>query len=116
MREPKSPEQVLWNIFPLLLVAILLIGGIFILPKLNQTNLDDRSRASEPTKSPTSLPREAKGEVGPEIVCSDLYDPVCDPKTGQTYSNSCEASLAKATNTTKGECSKALPINLPTTN
>lgn len=121
MPNPRSPEEVLWNVFPLLLIAIALVGGIILLPRLNATNLDDRSRASEPTKLPTSpkdaltQPTSRKADT-PEIICSALYDPVCDPKTGTTYPNSCEASLAKVTTTTPGECTSNKPLILPNSN
>ena len=110
MLNPKSPEEVLWSVFPLLLVAIALVGGIFFLPRLQQANLDDRSRASEPVNTPTS-PQGALTQ--PEIICSSLYDPVCGSNE-ITYPNSCEANLAKITQFTSGECEK--PINLPTSN
>lgn len=108
MPNPRSPEEVLWNVFPLLLIAIALVGGIILLPRLNATNLDDRSRASEPKIIVTPIPAKT---TTPEIICSALYDPVCDPKTGKTYSNSCEAGLAKVLNATPGECKSDKPTN-----
>jgi hypothetical protein len=109
MPTPKSPEEVLWNIFPLLLLAIVLLGGIFLLPRLNQSNFDERSRASEITPAPMK-PDTQK----PEVVCTDLYEPVCG-SDGRTYSNSCEANLANIKSTTPGECSSK-PITLPNSN
>lgn len=113
MLNPKSPEEVLKSIFPLLLVVIALVGAIIFLPNLQQINLDERSRASEIT--PVISPRDTvqRDTVTPDVVCSSLYSPVCGSDS-KTYSNSCEANLAKITNFTPGECDT--PTLLPNSN
>jgi hypothetical protein len=118
MNPSKSPENVLKSIFPILLVLIVLIAGVILMPRLSA---DPRSRASEPkpavtpanTKPRPTFPPQSNS-IQPDIVCSDLYSPVCDTTKNITYPNDCEAKLAKASATTKGECGKA--IALPSTN
>lgn len=99
-----SGQQSLWVVFPILLVLIILIAGIILLPTI-QTEI--RSRASEPVVAPISRTQ------APEVVCSDLYTPVCGTN-GQTYANSCEANLAGITAFDEGECLPPAP--LPVTN
>lgn len=111
MNPSKSPEDTLKAIFPIFLVLIVLIAGVIIMPSLSA---DPRSRASEPKKvlvtpspanpRPTFTPQ--KNTIKPEVVCSDLYSPVCDTAKGLTYPNECEAVKAMATKLTKGECTK----------
>lgn len=98
-----SGQQSLWVVFPILIVTVLLIAGIILLPTI-QTEI--RSRASEPTPTPISRTQ------APEVVCSDLYTPVCD-SDGQTYANACEANLAGITVFAEGECVRQV---LPSTN
>ena len=88
-----STENTLIALLPLLLIITGLIAGIIFLPQ----NQDPRSRASEPTTTPTpTLP-------DPEIYCAELYQPVCG-QDNITYSNSCEANLAGINIISKGEC------------
>jgi hypothetical protein len=96
-----NSEETLWVIFPMILVIIVLIAGIIILP---QTQTDVRSRASEPPATIiTPVPNQPQD---PEIVCSDLYSPVCGVN-GQTYANMCEANAAGVTAFTPGTCSSS---------
>lgn len=129
MNPSKSSEDIIKGLFPVLIILIVLIVGIIAMPKLSG---DSRSRASEP-KNSINLPRDNKSPTPnnprptfppmntsnkPEIVCSDLYSPVCDPKTDITYANTCEANLAGVLNTTKGACktNTKAPISLPNSN
>lgn len=122
MTQNKSPEDVLKSVFPILIVLIILIAGVIIMPTITA---DPRSRASEPkavttptaTKPRPTFPPQSNS-LKPEVICSDLYSPVCDTTKNITYPNDCEASLAKATNTTKGECKTqtSAPLTLPTSN
>jgi len=98
-----SGQQSLWVLFPILLVLMVLIAGIILLPTV-QTEL--RGRAFESI----TVPRVTVSP--PEIICSELYSPVC--ANGITYDNGCEAGLAGVTAHTPGAC--RTPESLPTTN
>lgn len=89
-----SGQQSLWVVFPILLVLIILIAGIIILPSV-QTEL--RSKASEPASKPVTR------SESPEIICSELYHPVCG-SNAKTYNNGCEANIAGVTDYTQGAC------------
>lgn len=112
-----NSENLLKNLLPLVLVLIVLIAGIIITPRLSA---DPRSRASEPvqttvTPRPTFPPMTTQPET-PEIICTDLYSPVCDPNTDTTYSNSCEAQKMGVFKTLSGECDTQEPLSLPSAN
>lgn len=92
-----NSEETLWTVLPIIVVIILLIAGIILLP---QAGTDVRSRASEPKAIITPIP--AKTET-PEVVCSDLYDPICG-SDGKTYPNVCEANLIGITTYSAGAC------------
>ncbi|KKT29289.1 MAG: Secreted protease and protease inhibitor [Candidatus Collierbacteria bacterium GW2011_GWC2_44_18] len=94
-----SGQESLWVAFPILVVILILITGLIFLPRA-QTEI--RSKASEPTPS-IITPRRLTPAASPEIICSDLYSPVCG-KNGQTYSNPCEANLAGVSNYDVGRC------------
>lgn len=105
-----SAEESLWLALPILLVVIGLIAGIFY---LQNNNADVRSRASEPKPVITpqtnpSLPQ------GPEVVCNDMYQPVCG-LNNKTYPNPCEANLDGVTSYTPGVCVTPTQIPLPKT-
>ncbi|HSV95205.1 MAG TPA: Kazal-type serine protease inhibitor [Spirochaetia bacterium] len=109
-----NSEETLWVILPILLVVGILIASIIILP---QTQIENRSKASEPTAVPTKvvLPTVTPTITGPEVICSSLYSPVCS-QNGVTYLSECEANQAGVTVFTKGECpkTKATPTQIPT--
>ncbi len=95
-----SGQESLWVALPILVVLIILIAGLIFLPQA-QTEL--RSKASEPTPSiitPNPLPTQSEA---PEVVCSDLYTPVCGVN-GVTYSSACEANLDGVVSFTDGVC------------
>ena len=94
-----NSEETLWTVFPIIVVVVLLIVGIIFLP---DTNTDLRSRASEPKAIITPLIIPSK-TIAPEVVCSDLYEPVCGSNK-KTYSNSCEANLVGVTSFIPGAC------------
>lgn len=110
-----NSEETLWVILPILLVVGLLIASIIILP---QTQTEVRSKASEPTTTPTKvvLPTPSVSER-PEIICTTLYSPVCS-QAGVTYSSECEANKAGVTSFTQGACSavQTKPQPLPLAN
>lgn len=94
-----NSEETLWTVLPIIIVVVLLVAGIIFLP---QTGTDVRSRASEPLKIVTPEPIPTK-TVPPEVVCSDLYDPVCGSNK-ITYPNECEAKLAGVSVFVSGAC------------
>lgn len=110
-----NSEDTLKSLFPVIIVLVVLVAGIIIMPTLTA---DPRSRASEPKPAPTQAtiktPPPQTSEV--EIVCSDLYSPICDQNTNTTYANVCEASLAGSKSTIRGECPKTIPLVIPTSN
>lgn len=99
-----SGQQSLWVVFPILLVLVVLIAGIILLPTI-QTEL--RSKAFEPAVTPIIQ------SESPEIICSELYNPVCGVDS-VTYDNGCEANLVGVTAYTQGAC--RTPEVLPITN
>lgn len=110
-----NSEDTLKSLFPVVIVLVVLVAGIIIMPTLTA---DPRSRASETKPTPTT--QTTKITPTPtqdlEIVCAELYSPVCDPRTNTTYPNDCEANLAGAKNTTGGECLTTAPVVIPSTN
>ncbi len=97
-----NSEETLWVIFPMILVIIVLIAGIILLP---QTQTDVRSRASGPT--PTVITPIPSQPQTPEIVCSDLYSPVCATLTNKTYPTACDANAAGVTAFTPDTCTES---------
>lgn len=97
-------EETLWVILPILIVVGILVASIIILPK---TQVEVRSKASEPTVVPTKIPTPTVplSTERPEVICTSLYSPVCS-LSGVTYANECEANNAGVTAFTKGECPK----------
>lgn len=100
-----NSEETLWTVLPVIVVMVLLIAGIIFLPK---TNTDVRSRASEPKPIITPVKTTPTKTEAPEVVCSDLYSPVCG-SDGNTYPNSCEAGLVGVTKYEDGQCPTATP-------
>jgi hypothetical protein len=99
-------EETLWVILPILLVVGILIASIIILPK---TQVEVRSKASEPTVVPTKVAvTPTPTSQSPEIICTSLYSPVCS-LSGVTYANECEANLAGVTAFSQGQCPQTLP-------
>jgi len=78
---------------PLALLTGALASAIIFFPD----SKDIRPRASDPTvfnPSPTLTPTTTPTPTTqPEIVCSDLYSPVCG-SDNITYNSACEADLA----------------------
>ncbi|HCQ31665.1 TPA: hypothetical protein DIU27_04785 [Candidatus Collierbacteria bacterium] len=114
-----SGQESLWVAFPILLVMIILIAGLIFLPRV-QTEI--RGKAASPTPSIITPP--FKQTPSPEIICSDLYTPVCGSNS-KTYSNPCEANLAGITRYGEGICitpsvttpgSTSTYFNIPTSN
>ena len=114
-----SGQESLWVALPILIVVSILIAGIILLPKVET---DIRSKAATPTPS-VITPTKAKAP-SPEIICSDLYTPVCGINN-KTYMNACEANLAGVTKYSSGHCtspqttvtaSPAMRYYLPATN
>ena len=100
-----SGQESLWVALPILVVIILLIAGLIFLP---QAQTEIRSKASEPAKAiitPNPIPTQTEA---PEIVCSDLYSPVCGVN-GVTYSSACEANQDGVISFTEGICAKVIP-------
>ena len=99
-----NSEETLWVILPILLVVGLLVASIILLPK---TQTEIRSKASEPTVSPTKATSPlfpvSQDSGNPEVICTSLYSPVCS-QNGITYANECEANQAGVTAFTQGEC------------
>lgn len=108
-----SAEESLWLAFPILLVIIGLVGGIFY---LQNQNVDVRSRAAQPTPviTPALLPNTATPQT-PEVVCTEIYNPVCSPDQ-VTYVSPCEANLAGVIKYTSGACLTPTRTPLPLSN
>lgn len=102
-----SAEESLWLALPILIILLGLAAALVIF----QTRGGEiRTTATEPTPvvTPVTLDR-------PEIVCSEVYEPVCG-QDNTTYINSCEAGLAGIFNFTSGECQGFTPdITIPAT-
>lgn len=99
-----SGQESLWVALPMLIVLAILVAGLIFLPRIQA---EIRSRASEPapaiiTPSPIS--------ESPEVVCSDLYSPVCG-SNGVTYSSGCEANIAGVSSYTEGSCPTVTPTS-----
>ncbi|NCP47202.1 hypothetical protein GW844_02315 [bacterium] len=105
-----SGQESLWVAFPILVVIFILIAGLIFLPRA-QTKI--HSKASEPAPSIITPPKLTPAPA-PEIVCSDLYSPVCG-FNGQTYANECEANLSGVTRFIEGVCTppKGTPTKSP---
>jgi len=46
----------------------------------------------------------AEGRFTQACICPAIYDPVCDKKSGETYSNQCAAACVGIYGTNPGEC------------
>lgn len=83
---------------PLVLIIVVL-GAVLLLSANPGFNLDIRPKASAPI--PTFAPVDPFGlspapvQLTPEVVCTDLYKPVCSEEN-VTYNNTCEATKADA--------------------
>lgn len=104
----RSASEILVTALPVLLVLLALIGAVIFFPE--GSLLDIRGKAAPVTIAPTRIPLPTIPATPttiyrlPESVCSDLYKPVCSPKTNQTYSSECEARLANALPIRSGAC------------
>lgn len=115
MRSP-SGQETLFAALPIVVVLIVLIGALLF---FSQNNLDIRSRATNPSPTPTTVQKiitptqpptpTIEENPLPQIACSDPYQPVCG-SDGQTYNSQCEAQLAGVIVTAKGECPKPTPL------
>ncbi len=104
-----SGQESLWVALPMLVVLAILILGLIFLPQIQG---EIRSRASEP--KPAVITPSPTPET-PEVVCSDLYSPVCG-SNGETYPTACEANLSGVTTYENGECPSPTPtatVNFP---
>ena len=106
-----SGQESLWVAFPILIVLTILVAGIIFLPRI-QTEI--RSKASEPAPALITPTIKVQQSDTPEVVCSELYAPVCGVN-GKTYTSACEANLAGVTSYIEGKCLPAKVV-LPATN
>jgi hypothetical protein len=107
-----SAEESLWLSFPILLVVIALVIGIIY---LGNTNTDVRSRASQPTPTPATIPLVTPtAPITPEVACNDIYQPVCG-LNNKTYANPCEANQDGVITFSTGACIAPTKIILPNT-
>lgn len=97
-----SGQESLWVALPMLIVLAILILGLIFLPQIQG---EIRSRASE---APAAIITPSPTPETPEVVCSDLYSPVCG-SNGETYPTACEANLAGVTTYQNGECASPTP-------
>lgn len=86
---------------PLVLIIVVL-GAVLILSSNPSFRLDIRPKASAPVPTFTPVnPYATDGltpapiQLSPEVVCSDLYSPVCD-EDNTTHNSTCEADKANA--------------------
>ena len=100
-----STEETLLATIPILLIVIGLFAAMVLFPK-NNTNTDIRGRASEPTPSVAINKIDKPASI--EIVCSQLYSPVCGSDQ-VTYHNECEAQLEGVSIAHQGKCKPVSP-------
>jgi len=105
-----SAADTLLTALPVLLVLLALVGAVIFFPE--GSILDVRGRAAPVRPAPTLIVVPT-ATPKPEIVCSNLYRPVCSTVDNKTYANDCEAGLANALPVTGGECPTVTPAILP---
>ena len=106
-----SAEESLWLALPILIVIIGLAAAIIL---FQTSGGEIRSRAGEPRPVITPAAVAPISPQTPEIVCSEIYEPVCGIDN-RTYINECEAGLADVTTFTLGECPELTPAAIPAT-
>lgn len=88
-----DPRTTLLTALPLVLI-ITVLAAIVVFS--GNTSFDIRPKASAPVPTYERVnPYASPVQIQTEIVCSDLYQPVCD-QNGVTYENLCEAQKQKA--------------------
>lgn len=95
-----SAQDTLLTALPIIFVLIALVGAIIFFPKGGILDIRGRATPARPVTSVIPIPTSRP----PETVCSELYKPVCSTVDGRTYSNECEANLAKALPVKPGAC------------
>lgn len=95
-----SAGDTLLTALPVLLVLLALVGAVIFFPEGSIFDIRGRAAPVRPTPTVIAVPTATPT---PETACSTLYQPVCG-LDNVTYANECEAALANALPTVKGEC------------